>query len=53
MHLQARKSVHMLLLIRKLRRTVLSSFPKEVVREIAQFVYSSRGEISVWQTNKQ
>jgi Ran GTPase-activating protein (RanGAP) involved in mRNA processing and transport len=53
MHLQARKSVCMLLLIRKLRRTALSSFPKEVLREIAQFVYSSRGEISVWQANKQ
>jgi Ran GTPase-activating protein (RanGAP) involved in mRNA processing and transport len=49
MHLQARKSVYTLLLIRKL----LSSFPKEVVREITQFVYSSRGEISVWQANKQ
>jgi predicted PhzF superfamily epimerase YddE/YHI9 len=53
MHLRARKSVHTLLLIRKLRRTALSLFPKEVVREIAQFVYSSRGEISVWQANKQ
>jgi hypothetical protein len=53
MHLQARKSAYTLLLIRKLRRTALSSFPKEVVREIAQFVYSSRGEISVWQANKQ
>jgi Ran GTPase-activating protein (RanGAP) involved in mRNA processing and transport len=53
MHLRARKSVYTLLLIRKLRRTALSSFPKEVVREIAQFVYSSRGEISVWQANKQ
>jgi hypothetical protein len=53
MHLQARKSVHTLLLICKLRRTALSSFPKEMVREIAQFVYSSRGEISVWQANEQ
>jgi hypothetical protein len=53
MHLQARKSVYTLLLIRKLRRTALSSFPKEVVREIAQFLYSSRGEVSVWQANKQ
>jgi hypothetical protein len=53
MHLRARKSVYTLLLIRKLRRTVLSSFPKEVVREIAQFVYSTRGEVSVWQANKQ
>jgi hypothetical protein len=53
MHLQARKSVYTLLLIRKLRMTFLSSFPKEVVREIAQFVYSTRGEISVWQANKQ
>jgi hypothetical protein len=53
MHLQARKSVFTLLLIRKLRRTALSLFPKEVVREIAQFVYSSRGEISVWQANEQ
>jgi hypothetical protein len=53
MHLRARKSVYTLLLIRKLRRTALSSFPKEVVRDIAQFVYSSRGEVSVWQTNKQ
>jgi hypothetical protein len=50
---QARKSVYTLLLIRKLRRTALSSFPKELVREIAQFVYSSRGEVSVWQANKQ
>jgi Ran GTPase-activating protein (RanGAP) involved in mRNA processing and transport len=32
MHLQARKSVCTLLLIRKLRRTALSSFPKEMVR---------------------
>jgi hypothetical protein len=53
MHLQARKSVYTLLSIRKLRMTALSSFPKDVVREIAQFVYSSRGEISVWQENKQ
>jgi hypothetical protein len=53
MQLQARKSAYTLLSIRKLRRTALSSFPKEVVREIAQFVYSSRGEISVWQVNKQ
>jgi hypothetical protein len=53
MHLRARKSVYALLLIRKLRRTTLSLFPKEVVREIAQFVYSSRGEVSVWQVNKQ
>jgi hypothetical protein len=53
MHEQARKSVYTLLLIRKLRRTALSTFPKEVVREVAQFVYSSRGEISVWQANKQ
>jgi hypothetical protein len=53
MHLQARKSVYTLLLIRKLRRTALSSFPKEVVREIAQFVYSSRGEVSVWQVSEQ
>jgi hypothetical protein len=53
MHLRARKSTYTLLLIRKLRRTALSSFPKEVVREIAQLVYSSRGEISVWQANKQ
>jgi hypothetical protein len=53
MRLQARKLVCTLLIIRKLRRTALSSFPKEVVREIAQFVYSSRGEISVWQANKQ
>jgi hypothetical protein len=53
MHLQARKSVYTLLLIRKLQRTALSSFPKEVVREIAQFLYSSRGEVSVWQENKQ
>jgi hypothetical protein len=52
-HLRARKSACTLLLIRKLRREALSSFPKEVVREIAQFVYSSRGEISVWQPNKQ
>jgi hypothetical protein len=44
MHVQARKSVYTLLLIRKLRRTALSSFPKEMVREIAQFVYSTRGE---------
>jgi hypothetical protein len=48
MHLRARKSAYTLLLIRKLRRTALSSFPKEVVREIAQFVYSSRGEIEAW-----
>jgi hypothetical protein len=48
MHLQARKLVYTLLLIRKLRRTALSSFPKEVVREISQFVYSSRGEVDVW-----
>jgi hypothetical protein len=53
MHLQAKKSVYTLLLFRKLRRTALSSFPKEVVREIAQFMYSSRGEISVWQANEQ
>jgi hypothetical protein len=53
MQLQARKLAYTLLLIRKLRRTALSSFPKEVVREIAQLVYSSRGEISVWQANKQ
>jgi hypothetical protein len=53
MHERARKSVYTLLLIRKLRRTALSSFPKEVVREIAQFVYFTRGEISVWQANKQ
>jgi hypothetical protein len=53
MHFQARKSAYTLLLIRKLRRTALSSFPKEVVREIAQFVYSSWGEVSVWQANKQ
>jgi hypothetical protein len=53
MHLQTRKSVCTLLLIRKLRRTALSSFPKELVREIAQFVYSSRGEVSVWQAHKQ
>jgi hypothetical protein len=53
MHLKARKSVYTLLLIRKLRRTALSSFPKQVGREIAQFVYSSRGEVSVWQANKQ
>jgi hypothetical protein len=48
MLLRARKSVYTLLLIRKLRRTALSSFPKEVVREIAQFLYSCRGEVSVW-----
>jgi hypothetical protein len=48
MHSQARKSMYTLLLIRKLRRTALSLFPKEVVREIAQFVYSSRGEVEVW-----
>jgi Ran GTPase-activating protein (RanGAP) involved in mRNA processing and transport len=48
MHLLARKSVCTLLLFRKLRRTVLSTFPKEVVREIAQFLYSCRGEVSVW-----
>jgi hypothetical protein len=53
MHEQSRKAVYTLLLIRKLRRTALSWFPKEVVREIAQFVYSSRGELSVWQANKQ
>jgi predicted PhzF superfamily epimerase YddE/YHI9 len=53
MHLRARESVDTLLLIRKLRRTALSSLPKEVVREIAQFLYSSRGEVSVWQANKQ
>jgi hypothetical protein len=53
MHLQARKSVYSLLLIRKLRRTALSLFPKEVVREVAQFVYSSRGEVSVWHVNEQ
>jgi hypothetical protein len=45
MHVRARKSVFTLLL--------MSSFPKEVVREIAQFVYSSRGEISVWRVNEQ
>jgi hypothetical protein len=44
MHLQARKSVYALLLIRNLLDTALSSFPKEVVREIAQFLYSTRGE---------
>jgi hypothetical protein len=44
MHLRARKSVYTLLLIRKLRRTVLSSFPKEVVRDVARFLYSTRGE---------
>jgi hypothetical protein len=48
MHLRATKLVYTLLLIRKLRRTALSSFPKEVVREIAQFVYSCRGEVKVW-----
>jgi hypothetical protein len=48
MHLQARKSVYMLLLIRKLRRTALSSFPKEVVREVAQFMLGTRGEVHVW-----
>jgi hypothetical protein len=48
MHLRARKSAYALLLIRKLRRTALSSFPKEVVREVAQFVYSTRGEIEAW-----
>jgi hypothetical protein len=53
MHLRARKSVYSLLLIRKLRRTALSLFPKELLREIAQFVYSSRGEVSVWQADKQ
>jgi hypothetical protein len=52
MHEQARKAVYALLLIRKLRRTALSLFPKEVVREIAQFMYSSRGEVSLWQANK-
>jgi hypothetical protein len=52
MHLLARKSVYMLLSIRKLRRTALSLFPKEVVREIAQFVYFTRGEVSVWQAHK-
>jgi hypothetical protein len=51
MHLQARNSAYTLLLIRKLRRTALSSFPKELVREIAQFLYSTRGEVSVWQAN--
>jgi hypothetical protein len=44
MHLRARKSAYTLLLIRKLRRTALSSFPKDVVRDIAQFLYSTRGE---------
>jgi hypothetical protein len=53
MHLRARKSVYTILFIRKLRKTALSLFPKEVVREIAQFVYSSRGEVSMWQANKQ
>jgi hypothetical protein len=53
MHLRARKSVYTLLLIRKLRRTALSSFPKEVVHEIAQFVFSSQGEVSVWDANEQ
>jgi hypothetical protein len=43
-HDRARKSVHTLLLIRNLLDTALSSFPKEVVREIAQFLYSTRGE---------
>jgi Ran GTPase-activating protein (RanGAP) involved in mRNA processing and transport len=47
MHKQAKKSVYTLLLIRKLRRTALSSFPKEVVRDIAAGIYSNRGEVSV------
>jgi hypothetical protein len=51
-HKRARTSVYVFLLIRKLRRTALSSLPKELVREIAQLVYSSRGEIFVWQAHK-
>jgi hypothetical protein len=48
MHLRARKSVYTLLLIRKLRRTALSAFPQEVVREIAQLIFGTRGEVDVW-----
>jgi hypothetical protein len=44
MHMRARKTVYTLLLIRKLRRTALSSFSKEVLRDIAQFLYSTQGE---------
>jgi hypothetical protein len=52
MHLQARKSVYTLLLIRKLRRTTLSSFPKEILRVVVAEIYSSRGEVQVLERNE-
>lgn len=48
MHQRARDLVVLLLVIRKRRRTLLSLLPKEVVREIAEMIYSTRGELEIW-----